>query len=248
MLQGQRIVAVIQARMGSTRLPGKTLRDLCGRPLLYHVVQRLKPSRFLDEIRVATTVENTDDPVIEFCQREGIPWTRGSRDHVLERFWIAAREARAQVLVRITADDPFKDYRLVDQAVEVLLSAKLDFVYNNKPPSFPEGLDVEVFTFQALESAYKRSQDSFEHEHMTQFFFRHPEVFSSRGLVREGENLSHLRWTIDREDDWKMTQMVYEHFQERKSVFLTEDILDFLRQRPDISEINAKVPRSLGYG
>jgi spore coat polysaccharide biosynthesis protein SpsF len=240
------ITAILQARIGSTRLPNKVFADLVGRPLLWHVVERVRRSRQVQQIVVATTTNVGDNALEEWCQRSKISIYRGSEEDVLDRFYGAATWSRASIIVRVTTDDPFKDPQLIDQVVDVLMVEHLDFAYNNKPPSFPEGLDTEVFTYGALKIAHAESKDPFEREHLTQYFYRHPERFKQRNISCE-QNLSWLRWTIDTADDLEMARKVYEHLYREGDVFLMDEILKFLQEHPDISSINASVPRSAMY-
>ncbi|MFZ4621893.1 MAG: cytidylyltransferase domain-containing protein, partial [Bacteroidota bacterium] len=174
------ITAIIQARTGSTRLRGKVFADLAGKPLIHHVVERLTHSAVIGKIVLATTVNPHDDSLEEWGKNNSVEVFRGSEEDVLARYYHAAVSVNASVIIRVTADDPFKDPSVIDDVVNILQSEHLDFVYNNKPPSFPEGLDTEVFTMACLERAYHESHDPFEREHMTQYMYRHPELFSQR--------------------------------------------------------------------
>lgn len=177
------IAAIVQARMGSTRLPNKVLKDLCGRPLVWQVINRVKASRKIDKIILATTQNPNDAALENWAGENDIPCYRGSEDDVLDRFYNAARLFKADVIVRITPDDPFKDPAIIDQVIDLFEEEKLDFAYNNKPATFPEGLDTEVFSFQALERAWTEAKDPFEREHVTQYFYRHPELFRQKCLI-----------------------------------------------------------------
>lgn len=240
------IAAIIQARMGSTRYPGKTFCELAGKPLIWHVVNRLKYSGKIDRIIIATTDNVKDDILAAWAANEGISLFRGSENNVLERYYHAARQYEADIIVRITADDPFKDPSIIDRVITMLLDEKLDFACNNNPPTFPEGLDTEVFTFEALERAFAGARDNFEKEHVTQFFYRNTQAFRQANLANE-KDLSFLRWTIDTESDYKMADRVYRLLYREDDIFLTENILEILRQNPDIQELNSNVERSAMY-
>jgi len=239
-------VAIIQARVGSTRLPNKVFLELAGKPLIWHVCNRLKKSTRIDKIVLATTVSKADYALAEWAIENEISLFRGSEDDVLSRYYHAAFEAKADVITRITADDPFKDAHVIDKVVDLLTKNKLDFAFNNYPPSFPEGLDTEVFTFQALEKAYLNSVDPFEREHVTQYFYRNREMFKMENLSY-GENISHLRWTIDREEDYRMAKRVYDNLYTENKMFWMEDILEFLKRNPEVIDINKDVERSTMY-
>lgn len=240
------IAAIIQARMGSTRYPGKTFCKLAGKPLIWHVVNRIRYSGKINQIIIATTDTVKDDILATWAANEGISLFRGSEDNVLERYYYAARQYAADIIVRITADDPFKDPFIIDRVITILQEEKLDFAYNNNPPTFPEGLDTEVFTYEALERAYSDARDDFEKEHVTQYFYRHKEAFRQANLANE-KDLSFLRWTIDTESDYQMAKRVYELLYREGDIFLMDDILGALRQNPDIQEINSNVERSTMY-
>jgi len=241
-----KIVAVIQARLGSTRFPGKVFADLSGKPLIWHVIERIKFSKFINEIVLATTTNPIDNELAEWAQKNDIKCFRGSENNVLERFYFAAKKYDATVVVRITADDPFKDPKIIDSVITMLVNNNLQFAYNNNPPTFPEGLDTEVFLFSSLERAYKESNDDFEKEHVTQYFYRHPELFKQENIFNH-TNLSYLRWTIDTEMDYKMVKKIYSELYLDGKIFYFQDIISFLNKHPEISKININVERSEMY-
>jgi len=241
-----RIVAIIQARMQSTRLPGKVLTDICGYPLIWHISNRVKKSKRITNLVLATSNNKADDALERWAKQNAIDVYRGSEQNVLERYYGAAVYSNADIIVRITADDPFKDPAILDQVIDLLVTKHLDFAYNNKPPTFPEGLDCEVFTMKALKVAYENATDDFEKEHVTQHFYRNPQQFTQDNFQYE-KNISSLRWTIDTEDDLKMAKEVYNHLFKENEVFLMRDILDLIEQKPYIPLINQNVSRSTMY-
>ena len=240
------IVAIIQARLGSTRFPGKVFAPLVGKPLIWHIINRLKNSTKLTNTVLATTINPIDDELEKWAKNEEITMYRGSENNVLERFYFAAKENKADIIVRITADDPFKDPQIIDEVIEKILNEKLDFASNNNPPSFPEGLDTEVFTFSALEKAYVESKSDFEKEHVTQYFYRHPDLFKQSNLSYH-RNIAHFRWTIDTKIDYDMACIVYEKLYKDNEIFYMQDILDLLENFPEIQKMNAEVERSAMY-
>lgn len=240
------ITAIIQARTGSTRLPNKIFASLMGEPLIYHVVERLKYSSLIKKIVIATTTNPNDDSLETWGRDHSVYVYRGSEDDVLARYYHAANQTQSSVVIRITADDPFKDPNVIDAVIRILLDHNLDFAYNNNPPSFPEGLDTEVFTFDALERAYNQSRDQFEREHMTQYMYRHPDKFRQENY-QYNEDISHLRWTIDTAEDLLMVQEVYKELYIDQKIFLMNDILLLLKNKPSIAEINTHVKRSSMY-
>lgn len=240
------ITAIIQARVGSKRFPNKIFADISGKPLIFHVINRLKKSNKIENIVVATTLNSLDNAIETWANQNKVNCFRGDEDNVLSRFYFAAKEYKAKIIVRITADDPFKDYRIIDKVINTLISQNLSFAYNNNPPSFPEGLDTEVFTFNALEKAFRESTDSFEKEHVTQYFYKNPSLFLQKN-ISNNKNLSHLRWTIDTEKDLEMVKKIYEKLYYENNVFLTEDILRLISNYPEIATINQNVQRSSMY-
>lgn len=240
------IAAIIQARMSSTRLPSKTLMNLVGRPLIWHVVDRIAASTAIDQIVLATSEAPTDNVLAAWAEGAGIFCYRGSEYDVLDRYYGAARACGAAIIARVTADDPFKDPTILDRVVRHLEDRELDFAYNNNPPSFPEGLDTEVFTFAALEEAAKMAQDPFEREHVTQYLYRHPECFRQENIICNRQ-LSHLRWTIDTPADFQMAHEVYKRLYKEGHIFLMDDILSLVEAHPEIAAINMYEQRSSMY-
>lgn len=240
------ITAIIQARVASTRLPNKVFANLAGKPLIWHIVNRVSASERIEKVVLATSTNPLDDALETWARRNDVEVFRGSEQNVLSRYHQAAQASGASTIVRITADDPFKDPVVIDSVIEMYLSETLDFAYNNKPPSFPEGLDTEVFTVDALNRAARESRDPFEHEHVTQYFYRHPESFKQMNYDYKTD-ISNLRWTIDTEKDLSMARLVYEDLFQEKPIFLMDDILALIEQRPEIAKINSDVQRSAMY-
>jgi len=240
------VIAIIQARCGSTRFPNKVFADLAGKPLIWHVINRLHFAKEINQIVLATTINPQDDLLVEWAAKESVNIFRGSEENVLSRFYHAAKEYNADVIVRITADDPFKDPALIDSLIRELKKNDLDFIYNNNPPSFPEGLDCEIMKFSALEKAYNESVDKFEQEHVTQYLYRHKELFTQKNISNESD-LSNLRWTIDTQEDYEMAKIIYDKLFTEDTIFHTNDILNLINKHPKIAQINSSVSRSAMY-
>ena len=245
-VEPRNIVAIVQCRMGSSRLPGKAMLDICGRPLIWHVFDRLRHAKLINQCVLATTTDNLDDSLVSWAAKQGIQVFRGSTDDVLDRYWQAASFYNADIIVRITADDPLKDVEVLDGVVHLLLTKELDFAYNNHPPTFPEGLDVEVFSYRALARMQEEASSAFEREHVTPYLFAHPELFLQSNLPYSG-NLSHLRWTIDVPEDLKMTRQIYQELFVDGGYFGMEEVVAYLRQNPDVAALNRCVSRSALY-
>ena len=239
--------AIIQARCGSTRFPNKVFALIDGKPLLWHVVNRLKYATKIDDIIVATTVSEKDDKIEEWCKENNVHCFRGSEENVLNRYYSASEAFPSDYVVRITADDPFKEPKVIDAVITKLIEEGYDHVTNNLPPSFPEGLDCEAFKKSALDRSEKEAETAFEREHVTQYIYHHPEIFKI-GNVSNGVNLSYLRWTVDKDVDFEMVKAVYAHRNPaNKGILLMDEILEILKANPEIEKINSEVERSAMY-
>ena len=239
--------AIIQARCGSTRFPNKVFALIDGKPLLWHVVNRLKYATKIDDIIVATTVSEKDDKIEDWCKENNVHCFRGSEENVLNRYYSASEAFPSDYVVRITADDPFKEPKVIDAVITKLIEEGYDHVTNNLPPSFPEGLDCEAFKKSALDRSEKEAETAFEREHVTQYIYHHPEIFKI-GNVSNPENLSYLRWTVDKDVDFEMVKAVYAHRNPaNKGILLMDEILEILKANPEIEKINSEVERSAMY-
>lgn len=238
--------AIIQARLGSSRLPGKIFLPLAGNPLLWHVVDRVSQTKMIDKIVVATSQSPQDDCVETWARQNGLHWYRGSEQDVLARYYHTATCFKAENIVRITADDPFKDPEVIDRVIELYQEGGYDFAYNTKPATFPEGLDVEVFSIGSLEAALQDTKDPYDREHVTPYLYRYPHRFLQGNLTNDPD-LSFLRWTIDTPADYQMAANIYDKLYGNGNLFLMQDILDFLEENPKMIEINQNIKRSAMY-
>lgn len=240
-------IAIIQARCGSTRFPEKVFACLSGHPLIWHVVNRVRNASKVDEVVVATTTNQVDDKLYDWCMDNSVLVNRGSENDVLNRFYETAKKLKADVVVRITADDPFKEPRLIDEAVNTLVRESADYVCNNFPPTYPEGTDVEVLTFNALERQELSSTSDYEREHVTQYIYHNPQDFKMLNLSND-KDLSYLRWTIDTEKDYEMAKRIYDSlYSSDDSIFHMDEILTFLSEHPEVAAINSDIKRSAMY-
>ena len=243
------VYAIIQARMNSSRLPGKVLMDLCGQPVLMHVVSRLGHSKKIDSIIVATTVSDMDNSLANYCNKNNILCFRGSEGDVLDRFYQAALNNGANegdYIVRITADCPFIDPQLVDSIIEAALENRRDYTSNTLNPTYPDGLDTEVFKFSALKRAWEDATLRSEREHVTPYIYKHPELFSLFSY-ESNHNHSFLRWTLDEPEDYTVIEKVYQKLYNTDKVFLTKDILNLYTTDKSIFETNSVFTRNEGY-
>lgn len=220
------ILAVLQARMSSSRLPGKVLAPVLGQPMVARQIERLRRSTRIDELILATSVDASDDPLAAACEGQGVTVFRGPLQDVLARFCLVL-EARpqAQAMVRLTADCPLTDWTLIDALIARHLSEAADYTSNNLPErTWPHGLDAEIVRPAALLRAGREAIDPYEREHVTPFLYRRPEEHRLAGLPRVN-SLAHLRWTVDYAEDLEFVRRVYAELYPRKPAFLTEDIL-----------------------
>lgn len=242
------IVAIVQARMGSTRLPQKTLAPLAGKPMLAHILERIQAVEAIDQIVIATTTRPEDEAIVHLAQDLDVPVYRGSVEDVLDRFYQCARQIGAHTIVRVTADDPFKDPQIIQEMLEHWQAAypAYDYLSNTLEPTYPEGLDVEIFTMEALEQAWREATLPSDREHVTPYIWRQPHRFRLFSWKRE-EDLSHLRWTVDYPEDLAFAQAVYQRLYPQNPRFLMKDILALLEREPHLRDLPRSVPRNEGY-
>ena len=245
MKKDKKIVAILQARMGSTRLPGKTITEICETPLLQHIIERMKYSTLINDLVVATTESKEDDVIIDLCHKLKIKSFRGSERDVLDRFYRCAKKYNADFIIRITADDPFKDPVVVDRIIGEILEGEYDYVSNTIHPTYPEGLDVEVFTFEALGQAWRESSTTLHREHVTPYMWLNPNKFKIKNIKNE-RNLSNMRWTLDTPEDLAFTKAVYEELYVPGKLFLMKDVLTLLKKHPQLTQINADIEQFAG--
>jgi spore coat polysaccharide biosynthesis protein SpsF len=232
-------VAVVQARTGSTRLPGKVLLPLNGRPLLSRVMGRAGRATRIDEVVVATTTKTNDDVLVELAENEGWPIVRGSESDVLDRYVHAARARGADVIVRITSDCPLLDPTVVDATIAAQAEGLFDYASNSlEPRTFPRGLDTEVMTRDALERAWREDTSPAQREHVTPYIYRHPELFRLCRVPAPVDYSSH-RWCVDTEADYELVRRVYEALD--RDDFTWTEVLELLETHPDWLELNRGV-------
>lgn len=236
------VTAIVQGRMGSTRLPGKVMRSLQGRPMIDHVLERLGRVPEVSEVVVATSTRTVDDPLARHLQAAGIRVFRGSETDVLGRYYCAALEVQAQVIVRVTADCPLISPSVTGRVVQAYLSAvpPCDYVSNSRQRSYPRGLDIEVFSFRALEKAHREATRPEDREHVTPYIWRQPDVF--RLGIEIGEvDRSNLRLTVDTPEDFGLVRRIYMALYPSNPAFDLVDIVELLDQHPDWLALNRHI-------
>lgn len=236
--------AVIQARLSSTRLPGKVLLDLAGVPLLTRAYERVLKARTIEQVVLALPETASNDTLAEFCSKAGMPFFRGSENDVLDRFYSTAKRFGADPIVRITADCPLIDADVIDKVLSDFMSGGADYVSNTLKPTFPDGLDTEVFSFRSLEQAHKEACLSSEREHVTPYIWKHPELFRTRNVAND-RDLSKLRWTVDEPRDFEFVVAIYREFGNR--YFGMREVLRLMDRRPELAVINEGIPMNAGY-
>ncbi len=237
-----RIVTIIQARMGSTRLPGKIMKDLFGKSVLAHVIERVKQIKSIDDIVIATTILERDDVVVQEAQSQGARVFRGSEDDVLSRYYHAAKKYDARSVVRITSDCPLIDPFVSDKIIACFQKNEYDLVTNAGSDlaqrTYPRGLDTEVFSFQALEEAFNKAAERYQREHVTPYIYEH----SDRIYYYKSQNdYSRHRWTLDTTEDLALISEIYWHLYKRKHDFYLAEILKLLEQYPGLVMLNEHV-------
>lgn len=240
--------AIIQARMGSSRLPAKVMKNIIDRPVLGHVVERVKKATKIDQVIVATTTDAADREIINYCRANNINVFAGSEDDVLDRYYRTALEyglSDEDAVLRVTADCPLIDPQIIDQLLELFLDMDVDYASNVIPPTYPDGLDAEVMSFAALKKAWTEAKLSSEREHVTPYIIKHPELFSQANL-KNVEDLSKLRWTVDETEDLELVRAIYRKMGAGREFFMN-DILKCLEENPEIMELNRQFRRNEGY-
>ena len=237
------VVAILQARTSSSRLPLKVLQPILGRPMLAHELDRVRRARTLDALVVATSTDPSDDPIERLGEAEHVTCFRGSLDDVLDRFYRAALPYRPEAIVRLTGDCPLIDPALIDRVVDFFRTERLDLAATAE--AYPDGLDVEVLRFDALADAWRHATAPSDREHVTLFIRRQPDRFRV-GMYPSAIDLSHLRLTVDEPQDFELVKQIYEALYPHDPAFTTDDILELLKARPGLVAINRGTRRNEG--
>lgn len=238
-----RVIAIVQARMSSSRLPGKVLKNIAGEPMLVHVVERARQARRVNEVVVATTTQPEDDAIEALCHERGYSIYRGSLHDVLDRFYQAALTYSADVVVRLTADCPLLDPGVVDHTVEEFFKARVDFAANRLPPPFkrtyPIGLDTEVCSFAALQKAWQEATEAHDREHVMPYLYEEPGRFKVL-VVNYERDFGKLRWTVDTPEDLDLVRAVFDRLKDTPD-FTWLDVLALFEREPQLATLNAGV-------
>jgi spore coat polysaccharide biosynthesis protein SpsF (cytidylyltransferase family) len=238
--------AIIQARVGSTRLPGKVLLKIMGKTILEYGLERVKKAKMIDKIIVATTKKEEDLSIVNLMHKLKVNVYRGSEDDVLDRYYQAAKIFKAKHIARITSDNPLIDPQIIDKIVKRYFESSADYCSNTLEETFPDGEDVEVFKFSALREAWKKAKLPSEREHVTPYLKKHPEKFKIVN-VKNKKNLSDKRWTVDGKKDFELIKAILKALYPKNPSFLMKDILKFLKTNPRLEDLNKYVTRNTGY-
>jgi spore coat polysaccharide biosynthesis protein SpsF len=237
-----KVAAIIQARMNSTRLPGKVMKKILDKTLLEYQIERVRRAKSIDQIIIATTTKESDNPIIELCQRLAIPYYRGSEEDVLSRYYETAVKFQADAVVRLTSDCPLIDPYVIDKVVYHFLEnrTRLDYVSNTLIRTYPRGMDTEIMSVEALIKANDDADEPADREHVTAYLYRHPEQFRLANIYYKSNESQH-RWTVDTPEDFQLIQKVITEICLASPDFTLEDVLEVLKKHPEWSEINAHV-------
>jgi spore coat polysaccharide biosynthesis protein SpsF len=237
-----RTIIIVQARLGSTRLPGKIFKKVLEKPLLTYEIERLQRVTLADEVIIATTTNPLDQGVVDFCHHLQIPVFRGSEEDVLDRYYQAAKNFGAEVVVRVSGDCPLIDPQIIDEVLAFFLNnfPTYQYVSNTLERTYPRGMDVEVFSFNVLEKAAKAATRPEEREHVTPYIYRHPEWFALANIRCES-NESHFRLTVDTIEDFQLVSAILEALYPTNPNFTMHDVLDLLKKHPEWININAHI-------
>ncbi|MDC0202156.1 glycosyltransferase family protein [Candidatus Nitrosopelagicus sp.] len=239
------IGCIIQARMGSSRLPGKVMMKLDNsQPILYYVIKQHQFCNLVDKIVVATTELESDDIIAEFAHNMEVDCFRGNSTNVLDRYYQCAKKYNFSTIIRVTADNPFNDPQVVDKVVEEFKSKDYDYITNSLPRTFPQGISVEIFSFDVLEKAWNNAKLPSEKEHVTPYIYNHPDDFKISNFRYE-EDFSNIRCTVDQDNDYKLTKIIASEI--KKSPILVSDILNLFKEKPELFEINKDHILDEGY-
>jgi spore coat polysaccharide biosynthesis protein SpsF len=236
------IVTIIQARMGSTRLPGKIMEEILGKPVILWDLDRVSLSKLIDEIVVAIPYGKENDVIVDTIKEynDKIIIARGSEKDVLDRYYQAAVQTNADVVVRITSDCPLIDSVVIDNVIEQFLDNDCDYCSNSLTRTYPRGLDTEVFSFKSLETAWNEAKKDYEREHVTPYIIENPDKFKLLNVANDID-LSHLRWTLDTKEDFEFISVVYKRIYTKKQLFLMDDVLELLDREPELIDINRHI-------
>lgn len=235
-----KVAAIIQARMGSTRLPGKVLKKVLGKTLLEYQIERVLRAHTIDEIIIATTTKKEDDQIVDLCKQLSINYYRGSEQDVLSRYYEAAKKFEVDIIVRLTSDCPLIDPIVIDEAVEVFLGGEYDYVSNCIERTYPRGMDTEVFSYEGLKEIEGLACIGYEREHVTPYFYQHPDLYRLKS-IKYHIDLSHYRLTVDEWEDYELIKLIIQSLSRENNKFSLNKIINVLNANEDWLNINSHI-------
>ena len=238
--------AIIQARVSSTRLPQKVIKKIEGKTVLEHLILRVKKVKNCDKVILATTDKKDDDVLGKIAKELNVLAFRGSENDVLDRYYQVAKLFKIDPIVRITADCPLLDPKIVEKVIDFYFSGNYDYISNTHPPTFPDGMDVEIFNFKSLEKSWKKAKLRSEREHVTAYIFKNPKLFKIGNITYE-KDFSHLRLTLDEKEDLILIRKIYKELYPKNPFFGLEWVLELFKRKPELIEINQHIKRGEGY-
>ena len=239
-------VAIIQARMGSSRLPGKVLKEIVGKPMLWHIINRMKDSKYINDIMVAATMDEKDDPITDFTKKVNVKIYRGSENDIVDRYYRCAKNHHADTIVRIWGDCPLIDPKIVDKTMEEFFNNEADYANNFKPPTFPFGMNVEVYSFEAMERIWNDTNDPFFREYPCEYIYRNQNSFKTV-FVKNEMDLSYLHLTVDYIEDFIFVTSIYEKLYEENKGFDLSEIMKVIEDNPELKFVNKGLKRNIEY-
>lgn len=234
-----KIGVIVQARMGSTRFPGKVMKKLCDKEVLWHVVERLKKSIHVNDVIIATTEKQQDEIIAEFCEKHSVKCFRGDELDVLKRYYDAANSNKLDIIVRVTSDCPLIDPTVVDRLIEMLIEEDLEYVSNSFEKTYAKGLECSAFTFKALERCMREAVKPEHREHVVLYMRENPTLFATAGICNLKDD-SDFRITLDEEDDYKLLSIIYNHLYIENEIIPVEEVLEFINNN-NLKIVNAHV-------
>ncbi|WP_019613208.1 cytidylyltransferase domain-containing protein [Psychromonas ossibalaenae] len=239
-----KVVAIVQARCSSTRLPNKVLKKILGKPMLQQQIERIQRSRLIDKLVIATSTKTEDEGIVDLCRQLNVSCFTGSLNNVLERYYRAAGEYKADVIVRLTGDCPLTDAAVIDQVIKKHLNSNNDYTSNIDPETFPDGLDVEVFNYKTLQQAELKAKKPSELEHVTPYIRNNKEFI--KGSLQSSQNYSQYRWTVDEPEDLEFVTQIYQQLGSTGQYFDADKIYQLLEEHPELLTINQNLIRNEG--
>jgi spore coat polysaccharide biosynthesis protein SpsF len=238
---------IIQARTGSTRLPQKVIKKIVNKTVLEHVIERAKRVKNIDEIILATTKKKEDDKLEKIAKRLGVSIFRGSKNDVLDRYYQVAKLFKISSIIRITADCPLLDPRVAEEVINFYSQGNCDYVSNTHPPTFPNGMDIEIFNFKSLKKSWQEAKLKSEREHVTPYIYKNPNLFKIGNIAYGNNDFSYLRLTLDEKEDLFLIREIYKELYDKNPFFGLEDILELFKRKPELIKINQHIKRNEGY-